>query len=67
MEEANTEEYDKLKNHMNIEFGSQIRNYVLEPYKLVKDIRTGYETANADAVLNGELLPFMENYLRIKR
>lgn len=52
---------------MNIEFGSQIRNYVLEPYKLVKDIRTGYETANADAVLNGELLPFMENYLRIKR
>lgn len=42
---------------MNIEFGSQIRNYVLEPYKLVKDIRTGYETANADAVLNGELLP----------
>lgn len=67
MEEANTEEYDKLKNHINIEFGSQIRNYVLEPYKLVKDIRTGYETANADAVLNGELLPFMENYLRIKR
>ena len=67
MEEANTEEYDKLKNHMNIEFGSQIRNYVLEPYKLVKDVRTGYETANADAVLNGELLPFMENYLRIKR
>lgn len=67
MEEANTEEYDKLKNHMNIEFGSQIRNYVLEPYKLVKDIRTGYETTNADAVLNGELLPFMENYLRIKR
>ena len=67
MEEANTQEYDKLKNHINIEFGSQIRNYVLEPYKLVKDIRTGYETANADAVLNGELLPFMENYLRIKR
>ena len=67
MEEANTEEYDKLKNHMNIEFGSQIRNYVLEPYKLVKDIRTGYEAANADAVLNGDILPFMENYLRIKR
>ena len=67
MEEANTQEYDKLKNHINIEFGSQIRNYVLEPYKLVKDLRTGYETANADAVLNGELLPFMENYLRIKR
>ena len=67
MEEANTQEYDKLKNHINIEFGSQIRNYVLEPYKLVKDLRTGYETANADAVLNGELLPFMESYLRIKR
>ena len=67
MDETNTKEYDKLKNHINIEFGSQIRNYILEPYKLVKDIRTSYETSNADAVLNGDILPFMENYLRIKR
>lgn len=67
MDETNSEEYDKLKNHINIEFGSQIRNYVLEPYKLVKDVRTGFETANADAVLDGDILPFMESYLRIKR
>lgn len=67
MDETNSKEYDKLKNHINIEFGSQIRNYVLEPYKLVKDVRTGFETANVDAVLDGDILPFMESYLRIKR
>ena len=58
---------NNLKNHINIDFGSQIRNYVLEPYKLVKDLRTGEETSNADAVLNGEIKNFMESYLRIKR
>ncbi len=48
-------------------FGSQIRNYVLEPYTLVKDRRTGQETGNVDAVLDGEILPFVEAYLRWKR
>ncbi|MGB5463557.1 MAG: peptide chain release factor 2, partial [Aureibaculum sp.] len=38
---------------MKIDFGSQIRNYVMHPYKLVKDVRTGYETGNVDAVMNG--------------
>ena len=52
---------------MEINFGSQIRNYVLEPYSLVKDLRSGYETGNPDKVLNGDLLPLMEAYLRIKR
>ena len=37
-------------------WGSQVRNYVLHPYKLVKDLRTGYETSNTNAMLNGELL-----------
>ena len=67
LEQSNEKDIDKLKSHINIEFGSQIRNYTLEPYKLVKDVRTNYEDYNADGVLNGNILPFMEAYLRIKR
>ncbi|TZF85789.1 peptide chain release factor 2 (plasmid) [Pedobacter sp. BS3] len=46
-----------------IEWGSQIRNYVLHPYKLVKDLRTNYETSNAQAVLDGDLNEFLKAYL----
>jgi peptide chain release factor 2 len=46
-----------------IEWGSQIRNYVLHPYKLVKDLRTNMETSNAQGVLDGELNPFIKAYL----
>jgi peptide chain release factor 2 len=46
-----------------IEWGSQIRNYVFHPYKLVKDVRTGEETSNIQAVMNGELDPFIKSYL----
>ncbi len=46
-----------------IEWGSQIRNYVLHPYKLVKDLRTNLETSNAQGVLDGELNPFIKAYL----
>lgn len=67
LEENNLESIDKLKNHSNIEFGSQIRNYTLEPYKLVKDVRTNYETSNADAVLNGDIKGFIEAYLKLKK
>jgi peptide chain release factor 2 len=67
MEENNEKSLDKLKSHVNIEFGSQIRNYILEPYKLVKDLRSGYETSNTDSVLDGNIKNFMEAYLRIKR
>jgi peptide chain release factor 2 len=48
---------------MKIEWGSQIRNYVLHPYKLIKDVRSGHETGNTDAVLNGKIDPFLKAYL----
>lgn len=49
---------------MDVNFGSQIRSYVFHPYKLVKDHRTGYEMGNVDAVMNGEIDGFIEEYLR---
>jgi peptide chain release factor 2 len=48
---------------MKIEWGSQIRNYVFHPYKLVKDLRTGVETSNVQAVMDGELQPFIKAFL----
>lgn len=48
-------------------WGSQIRSYVLAPFQLVKDLRTGYETANVAAVLDGDIDQFMESYLRWRR
>jgi peptide chain release factor 2 len=48
---------------MKIEWGSQIRNYVMHPYKLVKDVRTSHETANVDNVLDGDITPFLKSYL----
>ena len=58
------EEKDKLEgNKKKIEWGSQIRNYVLHPYKIVKDLRTNYESTNPEAVLDGELNQFIKSYL----
>ncbi|MFY7739341.1 MAG: peptide chain release factor 2 [Flavobacterium sp.] len=48
---------------MKIEWGSQIRNYVMQPYKLVKDVRTGKETSDVDGVMNGEIDGFLKAYL----
>lgn len=50
----------------NINFGSQIRSYVLEPYKLIKDNRSGYETSNVMKFLDGDILPMLEANLKIK-
>jgi peptide chain release factor 2 len=59
------EQMDQIRGQiMPAEFGSQIRNYVLQPYTLVKDVRTGLEIGNAQAVLDGELDPFIEAWLR---
>lgn len=58
------EEKDKIEGtKKKIEWGSQIRNYTLHPYKLVKDVRTGLETSNVQAVLDGELNDFIKAYL----
>lgn len=59
MEEQAKIEGEKKK----IEWGSQIRSYVLHPYKMVKDLRTGYETGNVQAVLDGDLKDFIKAYL----
>lgn len=64
-EEKQREAIDKLKgDHIEARWGNQIRSYVLHPYHMVKDHRTGYEAGNAEAVLDGQLNPFMEAYLR---
>ncbi len=58
------EEWDAMQEgKMAIDFGSQIRNYVLQPYRMVKDVRTGVEKGNPDAVLDGDLSEFIEAYL----
>ena len=62
--EKRYEERDKLEGtKMKIEWGSQIRNYVLHPYKLIKDNRSGHETSNIQPVLDGELDDFIKAYL----
>jgi len=62
-EEAAAKAY---QSKQKIEWGSQIRSYVLHPYNMVKDVRTDHETGNAQAVLDGQLDPFMEAYLKWK-
>jgi peptide chain release factor 2 len=58
---AKIDEIESTKKR--IEWGSQIRNYVLHPYKLVKDNRTGFETGNTQAVLDGDIDGFLKAYL----
>ena len=66
--ELKKKEEQKMQNNLakgDNGWGSQVRNYVLHPYKLVKDLRTGYETSNANAMLNGELLDdFIQSFYK---
>ena len=63
-EETKEKEIGKMKAGVMAAWGNQIRSYVLQPYKMVKDHRTKYETADTDAVLDGDLEVFAEEYLK---
>lgn len=63
MEKRNAERAKVESGKMRIDFGSQIRNYVLHPYKLVKDARTGHETSDAQSVLDGNVNEFIKAFL----
>ncbi|UCS95495.1 peptide chain release factor 2 [Echinicola marina] len=63
MEKRNAERAKIEAGKMKIDFGSQIRNYVLHPYKLIKDARTGHETSDVQSVLDGGLNEFIKAYL----
>jgi peptide chain release factor 2 len=52
---------------LDIDFGSQIRSYVLQPYRMIKDHRTKTEVGDVDRVIDGDLQPFIRAYLHLKR
>ena len=62
---AATKKLEDSKSDIN--FGSQIRNYVLQPYRMAKDLRTRVEVGDVDRVLDGDLEPFIRGYLRMRR
>jgi peptide chain release factor 2 len=65
-EEKEAEERKLRGEAQRAEWGNQIRSYVMQPYKMVKDHRTNHETQDVDGVLDGDLEKFMESYLRSK-
>jgi peptide chain release factor 2 len=67
LEKRRAETADLEANKMDISFGSQIRNYVLHPYRLVKDTRTKFELTDVDAVLDGQIDEFIKEYLLFKK
>ena len=65
--EEQEKERQKIKGeHIAAEFGSQIRSYILHPYKMVKDHRTNFETKDAESVLDGKIDDFLKSYLNSK-
>ena len=67
MQKKNAER-DKLEaSKQKVEWGSQIRNYVLHPYKMVKDVRSSHETSQAQKVLDGQLDDFLKAFLMVNK
>ena len=67
-EEAQTSELKAVRGeYKEAAWGNQIRSYVLHPYHMVKDLRSKYETADTNSVLDGKLEPFVEAYLKWKK
>lgn len=65
-QEQHAESIDKLRAGESAKWGQQIRNYVLQPYKLVKDTRTKHENKDPDAVLDGKFDDFIDAYLDLQ-
>ncbi|MEM7479823.1 MAG: peptide chain release factor 2 [Acidobacteriota bacterium] len=63
MQKRDEEKAEREGQKLDIDFGSQIRSYVLQPYQMVKDHRTHFETGDADGVIDGAIDPFLESYL----
>ena len=63
LDKKNEEKKKEESNKKQIGWGNQIRSYVLHPYKMVKDLRTNYQTSNAENVLDGEISEFLESTL----
>ena len=64
LEEERNKKEELNANNKNIDFGSQIRSYVLEPYKLVKDTRSNFESNDPDKILDGNILELLEHNLK---
>lgn len=65
LEKRNAKRDEIEAGKMKIEWGSQIRNYVMQPYRLIKDVRTGTETSDVDSVMNGNIDDFIKSYLML--
>ncbi len=67
LEKVNKEKDERDSKKLKIDFGSQIRNYVLHPYKMIKDVRTNIERADVNNVLDGDINDFIKGFLLMSK